>query len=90
MSSIIAMLVVVLAFVFIVVRAVIHAHNIKASTGSEGLKGEEGYALSDFSGSGKIRVHGEIWNAEIDGELKKDDKVIVEEMHGMLLKIRKK
>jgi membrane-bound serine protease (ClpP class) len=90
MSSIIAMLAVVLAFVFIVVRAVISAHSVKSVTGKEGLNGEDGYALSDFSGTGKIFVHGEIWNAEFDGELKKGDKVIVDEMHGMLLKIRKK
>jgi len=90
MSSIIAMLLVVLAFVFIVLRAIINAHNVMAVTGIEGLTGEEGYALADFSGTGKIFVHGEIWNAEIDGTLKKGDKVIVEEMHGMILTIRKK
>lgn len=90
MSSIIAMLLVVLAFVFIVVRAVISAHNTKAVTGREGIAGEEGFVLDDFSGTGKIFVHGEIWNAEVEGELKKGDKVIVEEMNGMILKIRKK
>lgn len=90
MSTIIAMLIVVLAFVFIVVRAIFKAHNLKSVTGREGLTGEEGYALADFSGTGKIFVHGEIWNAEIQGELKKGERVIVEEMNGMHLKIRKK
>jgi len=89
-STIIAMLLVVLIFVFIVVRAVIKAHNVKSFTGAEALTGEEGYALSDFSGTGKIFVHGEIWNTEIGGDLKKGEKVIVEEVTGMILKIRKK
>lgn len=90
MSSIIAMLLVVLAFVFIVVRAVVNAHSVKVVTGNEGLVGEEGRALGDFTGEGKIRVHGEIWNAQVDGDIRSGDKVIVEEVHGMLLMIRKK
>lgn len=90
MSTIIAMLIVVLAFVFFVVRAVISAHNVRAVTGKEGLTDQEGYALADFASTGKIFVHGEIWNAEINGEVKKGDRVIVEEVKGMILKIRKK
>jgi membrane-bound ClpP family serine protease len=33
--------------------------------------GEEGVALSDFNGAGKISVHGEIWNAEFREMLRK-------------------
>lgn len=90
MSTIVAMLLVVLIFVFFVVRAVINAHNVRVVTGREGLAGEEGYAMSDFSGSGKVFVHGEIWNAEFDGELKKGERIIVENMRGMILTVRKK
>jgi membrane-bound serine protease (ClpP class) len=89
-STIIGMLLFVLFFVFIVVRAVIKAHNVKSFTGLEGLLGKEGYALADFSGTGKIFLHGEIWNAEIEGDLKKGEKVIVEKADGLVLKIRKK
>jgi len=88
MSSIIAMMLVVLAFVFIVVRAVINVHRTKATTGREGIIGEEGIAMYDFTKKGKISVHGEIWNAESDSEIRKDDPVVVEEVHGMVLKVK--
>lgn len=90
LSSIIAMIIVVLAFVFLVVRSVINVHRMKATTGMDGMIGEEGVAISDFSGSGRISVHGEIWNAEINGNITKGEKVIVEGARGMVLSVRKK
>lgn len=90
LSSIIAMIIVVLAFVFLVVRSVINVHKMQVTTGREGMIGEEGVALTDFSGTGKISVHGEIWNAEFFGEANKGDRLIVESISGMTLIVRKK
>jgi membrane-bound serine protease (ClpP class) len=90
LSSIIAMIIVVLAFVFLVVRSIINVHKSQVTTGREGMIGEEGIALSDFTGTGKISVHGEIWNAEFPGDIKKGDKLIVESISGMILVVRKK
>ncbi|HNX22915.1 MAG TPA: nodulation protein NfeD [Spirochaetota bacterium] len=90
MSSIIAMIAVVLAFVFIVVRAVINVHKTQVTTGREGMIGETGTALNDFSKNGKISIHGEIWNAESDIDIKQGDSVIVEEVNGMVLKVKVK
>ncbi len=90
LSSIIAMIIVVLAFVFLVVRSVINVHKAQVTTGREGMIGEEGTALTDFSGTGKISVHGEIWNAEFPGEAKKGDRLVVESISGMTLLVRKK
>ncbi|HOP61938.1 MAG TPA: nodulation protein NfeD [Spirochaetota bacterium] len=90
MSSIIAMIIVVLAFVFLVVRSIINVHRTQATTGREGMIGEEGIALSDFTDIGKISVHGEIWNAEFPGDVKKGDKLIVEQINGMTLVVIKK
>jgi membrane-bound serine protease (ClpP class) len=89
-SSIIAMILVVLAFVFLVVRSIINVHKAQVTTGREGMIGEEGVALSDFNGAGKISVHGEIWNAEFPGDVKKSDKLVVESINGMTLIVRKK
>ncbi len=89
-SSIIAMILVVLAFVFLVVRSIINVHKAQVTTGREGMIGEEGVALSDFNGAGKISVHGEIWNAEFPGDVKKGDKLVVESINGMTLIVRKK
>ncbi len=89
-SSIIAMIAVVLAFVFIVVRAVINVHKTQVTTGKEGMIGEKGTAMNDFTGKGKISIHGEIWNAESDSEIKSGDSVVVEEVNGMVLKVKVK
>lgn len=89
-SSIIAMIVVVLAFVFLVVRSIINVHRAQVTTGKEGMIGEEGIALSDFTGTGKISVHGEIWNAECPFNVNKGDKLVVESISGMTLVVRKK
>jgi len=89
-SSIIAMILVVLAFVFLVVRSIINVHKAQVTTGREGMIGEEGVALSDFNGAGKISVHGEIWNAEFPGDVNKGDKLVVESINGMTLIVRKK
>jgi len=90
MTTIVGMIIVILAFVFIVVRAVFNVHRGKVTTGIDGLIGEEGVALSDFSGKGKIMVHGEIWNAEFSGEVKKGEVLLVEKANGMILITRKK
>ena len=82
-SSIIAMIAVVLAFVFIVVRAVINVHKTQVTTGREGMIGETGNAMEDFSKYGKISIHGEIWNAESNTAVKHGDSVVVEDLHGM-------
>ena len=89
-STIITIIIFILAFVFLVVRAVINVHKSKVTTGFEGLIGETGTALSDFSKKGKISIHGEIWNAESDSPVKEGDQLIVEEALGMVLKVKVK
>ncbi|MBN2160409.1 MAG: nodulation protein NfeD [Spirochaetes bacterium] len=92
MTTIITMAVLLLAFIFIVVRAVIRVHRTQVTTGREGIVGETGIAIEDFDGQGrgKIRVHGEIWDASGGDELRKGDEAVVLEMDGMVLKVRKK
>lgn len=92
MTTIIAMAVVLMVFFFIVVRAVIRVHRSKVTTGREGLIGMTGTALTDFDaqGRGKIRVYGEIWDALCEGDVKKNDDLVVTEIEGMTLKVRKK
>jgi membrane-bound serine protease (ClpP class) len=68
----------------------IKAQKKKPVTGIEGLIGEIGEAFSDMSPQGKVLVHGEIWNAEsLEGPIHKGDKVVVSEIVGLLLRIRK-
>ncbi len=90
MSSIIAAVLFVLAFVFLVVRLVFNVHRSKVSTGQQGMLYSEGQVLQDFTGKGKIMVHGEIWNALSELPLKKGDEIIVTEVKGMDLAVKKK
>jgi membrane-bound serine protease (ClpP class) len=87
-TSIIAMIAVVLAFVFVVVRAVINVHKTKVTTGIEGMIGEIGTAMNDFQKNGKVFIHSEIWNAVSDSEIKEGETVVVEEIQGMTLKVK--
>lgn len=60
-------------------------------TGREGLIGMEGRAIDDFSArQGQVAVHGEIWEAIAEDEIRKNDIVIVETVSGLKIKVRKK
>jgi membrane-bound serine protease (ClpP class) len=89
-STIIAIIIAILAFVFLVIRAVFNVHKSQVTTGFEGMIGETGIALNDFSKKGKVSIHGEIWNAESDSPIKEGDPLIVEKVLGMVLKVKVK
>ncbi|MBN1495440.1 MAG: nodulation protein NfeD [Spirochaetes bacterium] len=93
MSTIIATALVLLGFFFIVVRAVLRVHRGKVTTGREGLVGMTGPALTDFDaqGRGKVRVYGEIWDAESGEPLSKGDEIVVAgvDQEKMVLKVNR-
>lgn len=66
-------------------------HRRKPVSGQEELVGAVGVASDDFGGAkeGKVFVEGEYWNAVSDEEIEKDSRVVVVEMTGLLLKVRK-
>jgi membrane-bound serine protease (ClpP class) len=88
-TSIIAVVVFLLLFFFVLVRSVINVHRGKVSTGIEGLIGETGKAVTDFDKGGKVQVHGEFWNAQSDDEIKRDDAISVIKSEGMKLIVKK-
>ncbi len=61
----------------------------KPTTGSEGLIGEKGRALSGISGNGEVFVHGEIWKAVSEEEIQAGDAIEVTEVDGLALRVRK-
>ena len=61
----------------------------RPSTGSEGLIGEKGRALSAIFGQGEVFVHGEIWKAVSEEEIQPGDGVEVTKVDGLTLKVRK-
>jgi membrane-bound serine protease (ClpP class) len=89
MRSIIAVVVFLLAFFFVVVRSVVLAHKSQVTTGMQGIVGETGVAIRDFDGSGKVFVHGEIWNATSEDAIRRDDGITVVGSKGMTLFVKK-
>ncbi|AHE95444.1 serine protease [Thermocrinis ruber] len=89
--SIIATMVLTTVFFFLVVgRLGLKAQKRKKMTGYEELIGEEGVAMVDFEkGKGKVFIKGEIWNAVSEDDIKKDDIVIVEQVKGLTLYVKK-
>ncbi|NAZ06902.1 MAG: nodulation protein NfeD [Thermocrinis sp.] len=89
--SVIATMVLTTVFFFLVVgRLGLKAQKRKKMTGYEELIEEEGIALTDFEkGKGKVFIKGEIWNAVSKDDIKKDDTVIVKQVKGLTLYVRK-
>ncbi len=67
----------------------IKAHRRKPISGAEGLIGEEGIVERWENGKGLVFVHGEYWNAESDEKLNPGDKIVVIDMKGLTLKVKK-
>lgn len=75
-------------FVLIVKKALI-AQRRPTSTGREGLIGEEGTALSSIDPEGKVFTHGEYWDARSDTPIAAGDRVVIEAVEGLKLKVGK-
>lgn len=68
----------------------IKAQKRKPVTGQAGLIGEIGEAYTDISPEGKVKIHGEFWDAEsLEGKINKGEKIIVADLVNFVLKIRK-
>jgi membrane-bound serine protease (ClpP class) len=58
-----------------------------AATGAEGLVGEVGIAVGVIDGRGRVRVHGEYWNARSDQQIADDARVRVESVDGLTITV---
>jgi len=78
-----------LFFVFVVGFG-IRAQRRKVVTGIEGLVGDTGEVIETLSPVGKVKVQGELWNAEsLAGTIDKGDKVRIKEMKNLKLFVEK-
>ncbi len=77
-------------FFTVVVGLAYRAYKRKPVTGSEGLVGLEGIANTDITkDSGMVLLHGEIWSAYSDERISKGEKIIVDSVAGLRVKVRK-
>ena len=89
-SVIATMFILTVGFFLFAGRLGLKAQKRKKMLGTEELIGEQGEVYADFvNGKGKVFIHGEIWNAISDEPLKKGEQVVVEEVKGMILKVKK-
>ena len=77
---------------FVIAVFVVKALRRKTEVGSEALIGKDGQVVVAFNekGEGKVFVEGDYWNAIGSESLKKDEKIIVTDVKGMVLIIKKK
>ena len=83
--------VIITALFFTVILGLAYkAYRRKPITGSEGLIGLEGIANTDITkDSGMVSLHGELWSAYSDETISKGEKIVVELVLGLRVKVRK-
>ena len=70
---------------FAVLGAAMKARRRPAATGAEEMIGSRGQVMDWQAGRGNVRVHGEIWSARSDREVKSGDSVRVMRREGLTL-----
>jgi membrane-bound serine protease (ClpP class) len=79
---------VTLVFFMFIIGFGLRALRSKPTTGKEGLIGEIGESLTRLDPEGRVRVHGEIWNAvSLSGTISKGAKVRVVSLHNLTLHV---
>jgi membrane-bound serine protease (ClpP class) len=73
------------AFFTAVISLAVRSQIRKPTTGPEGMIGENGEAVTDLDGKGKVRVVGELWDARCGQPVRKGEQVTVKGIDGMTL-----
>ncbi len=77
-------------FSVLILGLVVKSHRTRPVSGIDGLIGAEGIARTNIEPGGEIFIHGEIWKAESGDMIKKGDKIIVEKIDGLKVRVRSK
>jgi len=88
-QSIAAVLAFSVIFFVGVLSYAVKAQFLKVKTGREGLIGEIGSARTDISPTGKVFVHGELWDAVSDTTIRAGELVKVIALEGMKMRVKK-
>ena len=75
-------------FIFVAGLA-LRAHRISPKSGSEGLRGEIGFAKRLIDPEGLVFVHGENWRARSPEKIEPGEEIEVEGINGLILNVRK-
>ncbi len=77
------------AFFLFALVMVVRAHRRRPTTGKEGLIGGIGIAKTDLRPEGLVEIRGELWNAVAEEGVKTGEKIQVEAMEGMKVRVRR-
>lgn len=89
LATILTVTALVAFFCAFAVTKVVQAHRRKPVTGVEGLVGEVGTSVGNLSPQGKVFVRGEYWDALAEGSVAAGEQVVVTEVRGMTLIVKK-
>jgi membrane-bound serine protease (ClpP class) len=65
----------------------VRARRNKVVTGAEGLVGEIGIAQTALSPTGKVAIHGELWNAVSVVPIPAGERIVVRQIDGLMLRV---
>lgn len=82
-------IVIIGAFFVAVASLAFKAYRSKPRSGEEGLIGETGYAREALDPEGLVFVHGEYWSARAEERIEQGERVEVEGIEGLVLRVRK-
>lgn len=85
MPLIVTVTVVTVLFVFTLIAMAVRQRKKPIVSGREQLIGDVGEATADFSGTGNIHIHGELWTARSERPVRKGQRVKVRELEGLTL-----
>jgi len=88
LSVIIPAVILTALFFGLTITLAVKAYRRRPKTGAEGLIGLEGKAKTDVHKEGLVFVHGEIWKAWSEEPIKAGEKIIVESVEDLKLKVR--
>ncbi len=90
LSYVLPVVLAVSLIVLFLLSLVFKAHRRRPMTGREGMIGETGTARTDLSPTGRVFVHGELWQAEADGTVRAGEKVkVIEVLEGLKIRVGK-
>lgn len=88
-SIILSIAFLVTLFAIFVVRKAVKIHRMKPVSGREGMLGETGIADSDVHVDGRVFVRGEYWDAWCEETIERGERIVVIDVEGMMLKVKK-
>ena len=77
------------AFFIFAIYMAIRTHTKKVTTGKEAITDETGVAVTNIDPDGQVKIHGEYWKATSQTKIKKNDKISVVKVNGLLLTVEK-